>query len=32
MKTVTRFVNELRAVREDDGRTLWITFENQIGK
>jgi hypothetical protein len=26
--TVTRFVNEVRAVYEDPGETLWITFHN----
>jgi hypothetical protein len=27
--TVTRFVGEVRAVYEDDGSILWLTFENQ---
>lgn len=27
--TVTRFVGEVRAVYEDQGEILWITFENQ---
>src|SRR5262245_43788120 len=27
--TITRFVNEVRTVYEDDGSILWITFENQ---